>query len=149
VSEQERLVPAEWACPGCGERAMDLVLFDEEGHVVECESCGTVYLEPGADPAQAFMTDEETREVQEAIVTIGADLRDLPLDRFKRLLAALDSVGFLAERPLDWLRTAESRLQWMGLAERLLAFQSAFNQHVLNDETRAVLDGADDQGGRP
>jgi hypothetical protein len=145
VSEQEKLVPAEWACPNCGERLSDLILLDEEGHVVECETCGTVYLEPGADPAQAFMTDEETREIQEAIVTIGADLRDVPLDRFKRLLRAIDSVDFVAERPLDWLRTAESRLQWMGLAERLLSFQSAFNQHVLDDETKAALEEQEEQ----
>jgi hypothetical protein len=146
VSEREDLVAPEWGCPNCGERLSYLVLLDEEAHVIECETCGTVYLEPGVDPAQAFMADDEVREVQEAIVAIGAELRDLPLDRFKRLLGALDSVAFLAERPTDWLRTSESRLQWMGLTERLLAFQSVFNQYVLDAEAEESLRRAEQPG---
>ena len=40
-NEWEEVVPAEFACPECGERRMDY-LVNDEGHVT-CESCGYEY----------------------------------------------------------------------------------------------------------
>jgi hypothetical protein len=40
------LVPAEDACPGCGERRMDWLVWDNDCFNVTCSTCGHMY-----DPA--------------------------------------------------------------------------------------------------
>lgn len=37
------LVAPAFACPECGERDADLLLWDENGELVECEVCGCIY----------------------------------------------------------------------------------------------------------
>jgi len=38
----ERVRPED-ACPNCGERDMDLLVWDADGERVECQRCHTVY----------------------------------------------------------------------------------------------------------
>jgi hypothetical protein len=39
----EDLVPAEDACPRCGERRVDCLVWIKEGEQVECQTCHRVY----------------------------------------------------------------------------------------------------------
>lgn len=46
--ESVELCPPMLACPGCGQRAMDELIWTAD-HDLHCVSCGLVY---GADPPQ-------------------------------------------------------------------------------------------------
>ena len=52
TNTQDDLVPLEDGCPMCGERHTDLLVWDESGEWVRCESCGALY-KPGGDHDQA------------------------------------------------------------------------------------------------
>ncbi len=51
----EEIVPVSCACPNCGERRMDELVWDDDGYEVTCTTCGTVY-KPGA--ADKFYGEE-------------------------------------------------------------------------------------------
>lgn len=40
----EDLVEEEWKCPFCGERRVDYLVWQgEDGEIIRCEICGTLY----------------------------------------------------------------------------------------------------------
>ncbi|MFC1930447.1 hypothetical protein ACFLWE_00955 [Chloroflexota bacterium] len=41
--ENDDLVRTEWACPKCGERRMDYLVWIDEGERVKCGTCGFEY----------------------------------------------------------------------------------------------------------
>lgn len=45
----ENLVSPDLACPGCGQRDADRLIWQDDFETVRCATCGTVYR-PGIDP---------------------------------------------------------------------------------------------------
>jgi DNA-directed RNA polymerase subunit RPC12/RpoP len=43
-NNDEGLVREKDACPGCGERRADELVWVDEGESVECQTCGTRYV---------------------------------------------------------------------------------------------------------
>lgn len=41
--DYSQLVPDGWECPDCHEARMDHLLWDEDGEVITCDTCGTSY----------------------------------------------------------------------------------------------------------
>lgn len=52
IAEQDdNLVDREDACPRCGQRHVDLLIWIEDGQRVRCTTCLNVYVPPGARPS--------------------------------------------------------------------------------------------------
>ena len=48
--DRDHFVAPEWACPNCGNRVADWLIWDDNGETVTCDLCETVYI-PGAAEA--------------------------------------------------------------------------------------------------
>ena len=50
-NETSNWVASDEACPTCGQRDADLLVWDEDGEQIRCTTCGTVYTPSKGDSA--------------------------------------------------------------------------------------------------